>query len=185
LELDFADGSHQRIHALAAPYALSFADLRRATSIRSAAGRLLTVENRKTSFRQLAAADPAGGTLIVATSFPTPALRELLAKLPRDLPHHHFGDSDPSGWLILQKLRECSPRPVRPFAMAWRPAVAPQPLSARDQRLLAGLLAAPVMDDCHGELAALAAAGDRGDFEQEALGPPPLRGWPFFPAAGD
>jgi hypothetical protein len=118
--------------------------------------------------------------LIVASSFPTSAVRELLAKLPPDLPHHHFGDTDPSGWLILKKLREASPRPVLPFRMKWRPGRTWQPLTPRDELLLADLLQAPEMADCHGEIAPMVAANERGDFEQESLGPPDLKGWPFF-----
>jgi hypothetical protein len=182
LVLVFDDGQ-QVIDALGAPYSLSFADLRRAREVRSTARRLLTVENAKTTFRQLAAADPAGGTLIVASSFPTQALTELLAKLPPELPRFHFGDTDPSGWLILKKIREASPRPVLPFRMKWRPGRTFQPLTPRDDLLLADLLQTPEMADCHGEIAPLVAARERGDFEQESLGPPDLQGWPFFSSA--
>lgn len=182
LVLVFDDGQ-QVIDSLGAPYSLSLDDLRRARELRTTAGRLLTVENSKTTFRQLAAADPEGGTLIVASSFPTSALRELLAKLPAALPHFHFGDTDPSGWLILKKLREVSPRPVLPFRMKWRPSRTAEPLTPRDELLLADLLQAPEMADCHGEIAAMVAANERGDFEQESLGPPDLKGWPFFSSA--
>ena len=179
LVLVFEDGQ-QVIDSLGGPYSLSVADLQRAREVRTTADRILTVENSKTTFRQLAAADPQGGTLIVASSFPTSAIRELLAKLPPELPHHHFGDTDPSGWLILKKLREASPRPVIPFRMTWRPGRTRQPITPRDELLLADLLQAPEMADCHGEIAPMAAAKERGDFEQESLGPPDLKGWPFF-----
>jgi hypothetical protein len=182
LLLVFDDG-RQVIDSLGGPYSLSVADLQRAREVRTSADRILTVENSKTTFRQLAAADPEGRTLIVASSFPTSAVRELLAKLPPDLPHHHFGDTDPSGWLILKKLREASPRPVLPFRMKWRPGRTLQPLTPRDELLLADLLQAPEMADCRGEIARMAAARERGDFEQESLGPPDLPGWPFFSSA--
>ena len=177
------DEGQQAIDSLGGPYSLSVADLQRAREVRTTAGRLLTVENSKTTFRQLAAADPEGGTLIVASSFPTSAVRELLAKLPPELPHHHFGDTDPSGWLILKKLREVSPRPVLPFRMEWRASRTAEPLTPRDELLLADLLQASEMADCHGEIAAMVAANERGDFEQESLGPPDLKGWPFFSGA--
>jgi hypothetical protein len=180
LELVFGDGAPHETRALGAPYMLSFADLQRATAIRSSAARLLTVENSKTTFRQLAAADPAGGTLIVASSFPTPALKELLAKLPPELEHHHFGDTDPAGWLILKKIREASPRPVQPFRMKWRPCGDSPALTARDRVLLGQLLDSSEMADCRGEIEAMATSGCRGDFEQETLGPPRRQGWPFF-----
>ncbi len=183
LELVFGDGTPHETRSLGAPYSLSFADLQRATEIRTPAARLLTVENSKTTFRLLAAADGVGGTLIVASSFPTPALRELLVKLPPELPHFHFGDTDPSGWLILKKIRETSPREVLPFQMKWRPGRTLQPLTPRDDLLLADLLQSPEMADCHGEIAPMVAANERGDFEQESLGPPDRKGWPFFSGA--
>ena len=180
LLLVFDDGRQQAIDSLGAPYSLSLADLQRAHEIRTTADRILTVENSKTTFRQLAAADPEGGTLIVASSFPTSAVWELLAKLPPELPHHHFGDTDPSGWLILKKIREASPRPVLPFRMKWRPGRTWQPLTPRDDLLLADLLQTPEMADCHGEIAPMVATKERGEFEQESLGPPDLKGWPFY-----
>lgn len=180
LLLVFGDDRQQAIDSLGAPYSLSLTDLQQAREVRTTADRILTVENSKTTFRQLATSDPEGGTLIVASSFPTSAVRELLAKLPPELPHHHFGDTDPSGWLILKKIREGSPRPVLPFRMKWRPGRTRQPLTPRDDLLLADLLQAPEMADCHGEIARMVAAKDRGDFEQESLGPPDLAGWPFF-----
>lgn len=182
-ELIFENGAPHETRSLGAPYQLSFADLQRALQIGTSAARLLTVENA-TSFRLLAAADPDGTTLLVASSFPTPALRELLAKLPLELPHHHFGDTDPSGWLILRTLRAISPRPVLPFRMKWRPFASPAPLTARDRAMVEKLLETPEMADCHDEIAAIAAAGNRGDFEQESLGPPDRQGWPFYVLGG-
>ena len=144
------------------------------------AERLLTVENRKTTFLQLARADVPRSTLIVATSFPTQAVRLLLQKLPRSLPHHHFGDTDPAGWDILRKLREVSGRAVPPFHMRWRGKANASPLTQRDHRILTRLLADPRMTDCQAELHAMREAGNKGDFEQESLGVPPLEGWPFY-----
>lgn len=159
---------------------LSVAELERATHLTTTAQRLLTVENRKTTFLQLTRADAARSTLIVATSFPTQAVRLLLQKLPPDLPHHHFGDTDPAGWDILRKLREVSGRPVHPFHMHWRPAANASPLTQRDQQILTRLLADPCMTDCHDELDAMREDGTKGDFEQESLGRPTLEEWPFY-----
>ncbi len=53
---------------------------------RTTADRILSIENRKTTFRQYAAANHDRRTLIIATSFPSPALRTLLDKLPPELP---------------------------------------------------------------------------------------------------
>jgi hypothetical protein len=117
--------------------------------------------------------------LIAATSFPTPAFRELLEKLPSSLPHHHFGDSDPAGWQILLKLREATRRPVEMFRMRWRAGARASPLTPYDILLLPKLLADPRLADVRPEMKLIAAHQDRGDFEQETLGPPGVGGWPF------
>jgi hypothetical protein len=95
LVLHFAD--HVKPLDLRFESTLSVAELERATHVTTTAERLLTVENRKTTFLQLARADAPRSTLIVATSFPTQAVKLLLHKLPRELPHHHFGDTDRLG----------------------------------------------------------------------------------------
>jgi hypothetical protein len=170
---------HTKLLDLRFESTLSIAELERATHITTTAQRLLTVENRKTTFLQLARADELRSTLIVATSFPTQAVRLLLQKLPPNLPHHHFGDTDPAGWDILRKLREVSGREVQPFHMRWRPAPTSAALTRRDQQIITRLLDDPRMADCHESLQAMLAAGQRGDFEQESLGAPTLREWPF------
>jgi hypothetical protein len=159
---------------------LSVAELERATHITTTAERLLTVENRKTTFLQLVRADVARSTLIVATSFPTQAVRLLLQKLPPNLPHHHFGDTDPAGWDILRKLREVSDRAVSPFQMRWRSKTDALPLTQRDHQILTRLLADPSMADCHAELHSMQQSSTKGDFEQESLGRPNLERWPFY-----
>lgn len=159
---------------------LSVAELERATHLTTTAQRLLTVENRKTTFLQLTRADITRSTLIVATSFPTQAVHLLLQKLPPDLPHHHFGDTDPAGWGILRKLREVSGRLVHPFHMHWRPQANASLLTQRDQQILSRLLADPSMTDCHDRLDAMRKDGTKGDFEQESLGRPTLEQWPFY-----
>lgn len=178
LVLHFAD--HSKPLDLRFESTLSVAELERATHITTTAERLLTVENRKTTFLQLAHADATRSTLIVATSFPTQAVKLLLQKLPRELPHHHFGDTDPTGWDILRNLREVSGRDVRPFHMRWRPQPNAPHLTQRDQQILARLQAAARMADCHEALHEMKAAGTKGDFEQESLGRPVLEGWPFY-----
>jgi Uncharacterized protein conserved in bacteria C-term(DUF2220) len=159
---------------------LTLAELSGATHISTTAKRLLTVENHKTTFRQLALADADRETLIVSTSFPSQAVRVCLDKLPVDLPHYHFGDTDPSGWDILRRLREVSPRPVMPFQMTWRPIPESSSLTPRDQQILARLLADPLMSDCHEPMQQMLTSGQRGLFEQESLGAPRLSDWPFY-----
>ena len=159
---------------------LSVAELEQTTHITTTAQRLLTVENRKTTFLQLARADAQRSTLIVATSFPTQAVKLLLQKLPPDLPHYHFGDTDPSGWDILRRLREMAGAPVQPLHMAWRPSAPSPPLTQRDHQIIERLLADPRMADCHATLQAMRDSGTKGDFEQESLGLPKLMEWPFY-----
>ncbi len=178
LVLHFAD--HSKPLDLRFESTLSVAELERATHLTTTAQRLLTVENRKTTFLQLTRADVTRSTLIVATSFPTQAVRLLLQKLPPDLPHHHFGDTDPAGWDILRKLREVSGRAVHPFHMRWRPHANASPLTQRDQQILARLLTNPRMEDCRDELKTMHDAGTKGDFEQESLGRPVVDRWPFY-----
>ncbi len=169
--LHFPDGSVHDFDGLT-NVLISAADLARCSSISTSAKRLLSIENRKTTFRQYAAANHGRCTLIAATSFPTPAFRELLEKLPSDLPHYHFGDTDPAGWHILLKLREATTRPVEAYQMKWRPAPIPSPLTPYDHKLLEKLLSSPQLADVSEEIRVIRERGDRGDFEQETLGPP-------------
>lgn len=181
--LHFPDGSVHDFAGLA-NVLISAADLARCSSISTTAERLLTIENRKTTFRQFAAANHDRRTLIAATSFPTPAFRELLEKLPPALPHHHFGDTDPAGWQILLKLREATARRVEAFRMTWRPAARANPPTPYDLQLLPKLLGSPLLGDALPEIAAIVDRNDRGDFEQETLGPPAPGGWPFWGSPG-
>lgn len=169
--LHFPDGSVHDFDGLT-NVLISAADLARCSSVSTTAERLLSIENRKTTFRQYAAANGDRRMLIASSSFPTPAFRELLEKLPPSLPHHHFGDTDPAGWHILLKLREATSRPVAAFQMKWRPASRPSPLTPFDRKLLEKLLSTPLLADVREEIRLLAERGDRGDFEQETLGPP-------------
>ena len=182
LVLHFAD--HSKPLDLRFESTLSVAELERATHITTTAQHLLTVENRKTTFLQLARADASRSTLIVATSFPTQAVKLLLQKLPQSIPHHHFGDTDPSGWDVLRNLREISGRDVLPIHMHWRPKPNSQPITQRDDQILMHLLADPRMADCRDELKAMLEAGTKGDFEQESLGRPVLEKWPFYEPNG-
>ena len=169
--LHFPDGSVHDFDGLT-NVLISAADLARCSSISTSAKRLLSIENRKTTFRQYSAANHDRRTLIAATSFPTPAFRELLEKLPSALPHYHFGDTDPAGWHILLKLREATTRPVEAYQMKWRPAPIPSLLTPYDHKLLEKLLSSPLLADVSEEIRVIWERGDRGDFEQETLGPP-------------
>ncbi len=176
--LHFPDGTIHDFDGLT-DVLISTTDLARCSAISTTAERLLSIENRKTTFRQYAAANEDRRILIATTSFPTPAFREFLEKLPFSLPHHHFGDTDPAGWQILLKLREVSPRPVESFRMKFRAGKMRIPLTPYDRLLLPKLLATPLLADAHAELEIIVERQDRGDFEQETLGPPASCGWPF------
>lgn len=180
LTLHFADGTTHATDALRFESTLSVAELDRADRIETSVERVLFIENRKTTFLQFARADTARTTLLVATSFPTQSVRLLLQKLPADLPLHHFGDTDPSGWAILRQLREAAARKVCAFNMHWRSKPGALLTSPRDQQLITKLLSDPHMADCRADIEAMCSAGNKGDFEQESLGPPIVHGWPFL-----
>lgn len=164
--LNFPDGSSQKIDNLRIAK-IDTTDIFRCESISTEATELLTIENRKTTFRQYAAANR--NALIATTSFPTPTFREFLKKLPREITHRHFGDTDPAGWHILLKLREATKRPVEAFRMNWRPGKSPNPLTAYDRKILPNLLSNNLLADVRDEIASILTHNDKGDYEQETL----------------
>ena len=164
--LNFPDGSRQEIDNLRIAK-IDTSDIFRCESISTDATELLTIENRKTTFRQYASANLDGSALIATTSFPTPTFREFLSKLPEGITHRHFGDTDPAGWHILLKLREATHHPVRAFRMKWRPGNIPAPLTAYDQKLLPKLLVNDLLADVREEIRAILMHNDKGNYEQE------------------
>jgi len=183
--LDYDDGRSVDLTRLRGIIGLDEADLARAVRITTTAERLLTVENRKTTFRQIAERNTDGGTLVIATSYPTPGVKLLLSKLAAVLPHWHFGDTDPYGFDILLSLRSLRFRPVQSLLMRYRETADAEPLDARGLRLLEKLLACDDLHDCADSLRAMSAAQTAGDYEQESYGPPTQDGWPFFTDATD
>jgi hypothetical protein len=162
---------------LRGPVRLSGTDINRASKIETRALRCLTVEN-ETSFHELAKL--GSGELLVCTSYPGSATLALLQKLPNTLECWHFGDSDPKGFDILRDLRERSGRPFRSLHMRWRPAVAGEPLAASDRRVLEALIGAASMRSEQESLRRILDKGTKGSFEQESLGKPQRRNWPFY-----
>ena len=59
--------------------------------------------------------------------------------------------------------------------MKWRPAATPSPLIPYDRKLLPKLLDSPLLSDVRPEISHIIERNDRGDFEQETLGPPIYR----------
>jgi hypothetical protein len=180
LELHFADGNSQSYGNLRGDFTIAHTDLDRAISAATSARQILSIENAKTTFRQAVAANRQGDTLLIATSYPNRATTRLLDLLPPNLPHHHFGDTDASGYAILRSLRQASPRLVQPYMMNWLDEIDSPALSEHDRRILPALMTSPLMADCREDLAAMVKAGRKGCFEQESRGTPSLIGWPFW-----
>jgi len=142
-------------------------DIARADSIRCAAPRCITVENL-TTFHALCRL--RSGDLFVHTSYPSRATVAFLNRLPASLARYHFGDTDPWGFDVLRSLRRAVfPITILPLHMAFRPAESPEPMTERDQKKLARLLADPSLLDVRSELERMHLAGTKGDFEQERL----------------
>lgn len=167
LTLHFADGTCDESRHLRHGDFVTAADLDRAVRITTTARRILSVENSKTTFRNLAALNNTRDTLIIATSFPTRAVQIVLTKLPPSLPHWHFGDTDPAGYFILSKLREVGSRPVAAWQMEWRDKPDSPPLTGYDRQMLNRLLTAPHMEDVRTDLNRMLVGGRKGWFEQE------------------
>jgi hypothetical protein len=168
LVLELPGGPAEPSRGLDHGSSVTAADLERAERITTTARVLLTVENVKSPFRHAVAANAGQGMLVVASSFPTRAVRLLLEKLPVELPHYHFGDTDAAGYLILSKLRAVRPaRRVLPWRMDWRDQPGSPALTEYDRRVAARLLDDPEMADVREDLRRMLAAGRKGDFEQE------------------
>ncbi|MCW1922799.1 DUF2220 domain-containing protein [Luteolibacter arcticus] len=192
LVLHLPDGDALKIDGFKGCYHLT-TDLLRAVKATTPAKRILTVENTKTTLRRIASLNADKETLILACAYPTQGLQRLIELLPSELPIHHFGDTDPAGFQILSKLRQAiAPRPVAPFLMHRRERSEPRPLTTYDRGILPALLVDPWLEDVRTQLESISASNDKGDFEQETLGRPELREWPFYrihpaaelPAAG-
>jgi len=162
---------------LQGPCRLSETDILRATQFECAARRCLTVEN-ETSFHELVKL--SSGELLICTSYPGSATLALLQKLPATMEFWHFGDTDPEGFDILRDLRARTGRPIQSLFMHWRPAAAAPALDLGSRRLLERLLASPLMKAEREPLQELLRAGNQGGFEQESLGRPTTRTWPFY-----
>jgi hypothetical protein len=163
------------------PVRISEVDIRKASSLTTSATRCLTVEN-ETSFYELAKLN--SGTLLIQTSYPGRAVLETLRRLPAEIHCWHFGDSDPAGFDILRDLRKRSGRRIEPLHMKYRPLSTSTILSEADRRLTLKLCNEPLMSDLRVELERLLETGRKGAFEQETLGRPRMRTWPFYQDEG-
>ena len=169
---------------LRGPVRLSDTDINRVSQIETSALRCLTVEN-ETSFHELAKLE--SGELLVCTSYPGAATLAFLEKLPSTLEFWHFGDSDPEGFDILRDLRERSSRPFHALHMKWRSAASSERLGTNEKRLLHALMESASMQTEREILRQILNEGTKGGCEQESLGTPKRRKWPFYdsPANGE
>lgn len=173
LRLDGLDFSRLR-----GPLVLSETDIRAATTIECPAGRVLIVEN-EACFLELTKVNR--GTLLIQSSYPNRAVLALLARLPSDIPVHHFGDTDPAGFDILRDLRERSQRSIQAWHMRVRMNAGSPALTQMERQMLERLIHHPLMADCVPQLQVMLESGRKGDFEQESLPLELFRTWPFSP----
>ena len=162
---------------------LSEIDVTRADEINSSALRCVTVEN-ETSFHELAKLQ--SGELLVQTSYPGTATREMLRRLAGVQEFWHFGDSDPNGFDILRVLREQTKRPFRPLHMRFR-ALPKMPVLKPEQHKLARTLcdSQSLHAEEKAELKKMLSENSIGLFEQESLLKPTLKHWPFYISPSD
>jgi hypothetical protein len=158
---------------------LSEMDVMRAVEITSSATRCVTVEN-ETSFHELAKLQ--SGELLVQTTYPGSATRELLRRLSGIQEFWHFGDSDPNGFDILRVLREQTKRPFRSLHMRFRAFPKTPRLTPEQRKLILALLDSPDLSpEEKAELKKTEGADTAGQFEQESLLKPTLKHWPYYP----
>lgn len=157
-------------------------DLTAAERIESSAVRCVSVEN-ETTLHELAKL--GSSDLLIGTSFLGSGTRRLLERLPTTMDFWHFGDSDPAGFAVLADLRERASRTVNALHMTWRPAREQIRLSDSERTTAERLLNSPWLGSAEKiVLQHQLEKDDKGAFEQETLGPPPLPQFPFYPTSG-
>lgn len=159
------------------PLAISETDLKRAIAADTTTSRLVTIEN-PTSFLEITRL--RSNDLLIATSYPGAGTLLLLQLLPAALPSWHFGDSDPAGFDVLRTLRERTGRPFHSMHMAFRPASEREVLTEQERQLAERLLESTVLTlEEKTEIGKLTRNG-KGRFEQESLGRPTRREFPYY-----
>ncbi len=160
-------GGRMDFGPLSGPAAVSAIDLAACRGVKCRAGVCLTVEN-ECVFHELAARRT--GLLLVQTSFPGAATRLLLERLPADMAFHHFGDSDPAGFAILDDLCRRTGRAFRPLLMRFRDCGGSPRLTDGERKVIGRLRSsAHLAEDSIHELERMLEAGVKGAFEQESL----------------
>lgn len=158
-------GDRTDFSKLPAPVSLSAANL---GPLSTAARICLTVENEDVFIELAKRNSGSPGVLLVRTSFPGSAVRQLVSLLP-EMTFLHFGDSDPAGFDILRDLREKTGRPFLPLLMRHRPSPQPVALSETETATLQRLIETPSMRDLRDELETILRTNDKGLFEQETI----------------
>jgi hypothetical protein len=163
------------------PARLSLSDLKRGM-LAMDAPRFLTVENQA-MFHELCKV--RSGTLLASSGseggFAHSAVIDFLRMLPGEMECWHFGDSDPKGFEIMADLRERSGRTIHSLQMIYRPDIKSPALTKEDLATIDRLsLSAFLISEEKLQLEVMRNAGDRGNFEQESLGPPSCF-WPPYP----
>src|SRR5262249_6787669 len=101
-------------------------------------------------------------------------------RLPESVQLWHFGDTDPEGFDILRDLRERTERPIQSLHMHYRPHESSLPLTPSDCAMIARLLQCSLMEAERNDLQKMLDTGALGRYEQESLGRPQYRLWPFY-----
>jgi Uncharacterized protein conserved in bacteria C-term(DUF2220) len=173
------DKQHVDLGVFEGVTSVSSVDLARLTGIETCASRCVTVEN-ETVLLELAKLQ-SEVILIGTNGYTSSAALLLLDALPQHLEFWHFGDSDPAGFDILRDLRVRSQRDVRSLHMQYRPGTKGSVLTADDHRLIDRLMTSvSLTHEEKNQLQAMLQSGDKGEFEQESLGRPGIRSFPFF-----
>lgn len=175
--LHFPEGAID-LRLLRAPLMLSKIDLERCTQIETPARQFCTIENH-TTFHELAKI--GGDTLLACTDgYAGSALLSLMNRLP-EISKFHFGDSDPAGFDILADLRARSGLEIESIHMCFRPGEEKEPLSVKDSAIANRLLKSPHLSNSEmAHVRRIVDCEDKGVFEQEMLGIPASREWPFY-----
>lgn len=171
------------LRLLRAPLMISMGDLVRCVRIETSAARFCTVEN-PTSFHELAKL--GGDTLLACTDgYASSALLAFMAWLP-NIPKYHFGDSDPAGFDILADLRARTGLEIESVHMAFRSGTKVEPLTPKDMTIATRVMNSRHITDYEKQqVRQMVNAEHKGLYEQEMLGVPPLREWPFYRPKGD
>ena len=180
--LHFPEGAVD-LTLLRVPLMISMVDLARCIRVETSASRFCTVEN-PTSFHELAKL--GGDTLLACTDgYAGSALLTFMARLP-EIPKYHFGDSDPAGFDILADLRARSRLEIESLHMAFRAGTKVEPLTPKDLVIATRVLNSEhVTESEKVQVQQMVKVEDKGIYEQEMLGVPPLREWPFYRPKGD